>query len=69
MYGYSTFYQRVEADAYGGTWELLKEGFMTSFALFLVSPTSFSPLSEYVHDTVTISQVNWIIVYTALNHG
>lgn len=37
MYSYCVFYQRVEEDEYGGTWELLKEGFMTSFALFLVS--------------------------------
>ena len=37
MYGYCILYQRVEEEEYGGTWELLKEGFMTSFALFLVS--------------------------------
>lgn len=37
VYGYCILYQRVEEEEYGGTWELLKEGFMTSFALFLVS--------------------------------
>ena len=37
VYGYSALYQRVEEEEYGGIWELLKEGFMTSFALFLVS--------------------------------
>lgn len=44
MYSYFTFYQGVEPDEYGGIWELLKEGFMTSFALFLVSLITPSPL-------------------------
>ena len=34
---YHTFYLRIDDDEYGGLWELVKEGFMTSFALFLVS--------------------------------
>ena len=37
VYGYFAFYQRVEDEEFGGVWELLKEGFVTSFALFLVS--------------------------------
>ena len=37
VYTYCTCYQRVEVEEYGGTIELLKDGFMTSFALFLVS--------------------------------
>ena len=37
VYAYFAFYQHVEEEEFGGTWELLKEGFITSFALFLVS--------------------------------
>ena len=37
VYTYCTCYQKVEVEEYGGTIELLKDGFMTSFALFLVS--------------------------------
>ena len=37
VYGYFAFYQRVEDEEFGGVWELLKEGFVTSYALFLVS--------------------------------
>ncbi|CAI8010276.1 Respirasome Complex Assembly Factor 1 [Geodia barretti] len=41
VYSYCALYQRVEEEEYGGIWELLKEGFMTSFALFLVSSLNF----------------------------
>lgn len=44
VYLYFALYQRVDADEYGGTWELIKEGFMTSYALFLVSYTSLCVL-------------------------
>ena len=37
LYVYFTSYQKVDEEDYGGPWELTKEGFMTSFALFLVS--------------------------------
>ncbi|KAL5467217.1 hypothetical protein EMCRGX_G031417 [Ephydatia muelleri] len=37
VYLYFSVYQRVDEEEYGGTWELLKEGFMTSFSLFLVN--------------------------------
>jgi hypothetical protein len=37
VYSYFALYQRVEEEEYGGAWELLKEGFMTSFAVFLVN--------------------------------
>ena len=37
IYIYFTSFQRVDDDDFGGTWELTKEGFMSSFALFLVS--------------------------------
>lgn len=37
MYIYFTNFQKIDEEEYGGPWELTKEGFMTSFALFLVS--------------------------------
>ena len=37
LYVYFTNYQKIDEEDYGGPWELTKEGFMTSFALFLVS--------------------------------
>lgn len=37
LYTYTTAFQKVDDEEFGGTWELIKEGFMTSFASFLVS--------------------------------
>ena len=37
LYVYSNNYQSVDEEEYGGPWEMVKEGFMTSFAGFLVS--------------------------------
>ncbi|XP_067137642.1 GEL complex subunit OPTI [Centruroides vittatus] len=37
VYVYSSNFQKVDAEEYGGIWELIKEGFMTSFAGFLVT--------------------------------
>ncbi|XP_003391599.1 PREDICTED: uncharacterized protein C20orf24 homolog [Amphimedon queenslandica] len=37
VYFYCTFYQGVSDEELGGAWELLKEGFMTSLAIFFVS--------------------------------
>ncbi|XP_044735496.1 respirasome Complex Assembly Factor 1 [Chrysoperla carnea] len=37
IYFYCTSFQCVDEDDYGGAWELTKEGFMTSFAGFLVT--------------------------------
>lgn len=37
VYLYFSNFQSVDEEEYGGTWELMKEGFMTSFAGFLVS--------------------------------
>ena len=37
LYIYFTNFQTIDEEEYGGPWELTKEGFMTSFALFLVS--------------------------------
>lgn len=36
LYVYFSSFQQIDEEDYGGTWELTKEGFMTSFALFLV---------------------------------
>lgn len=36
IYAYFSTFQKVDEDEFGGTWELTKEGFMTSFAGFLV---------------------------------
>ena len=64
VYGYCMLYQRVDEEEYGGIWELLKEGFMTSFALFLVSLVVFQCCVVY-----SLMQVTWIITYTALHHS
>lgn len=37
IYLYFASFQSVEEEEYGGAWELTKEGFMTSFAGFLVT--------------------------------
>lgn len=37
IYLYVNNFQTVDEEEYGGMWEILKEGFMTSFAGFLVS--------------------------------
>lgn len=36
LYLYFSGYQSVDEEEYGGVWELTKEGFVTSFASFLV---------------------------------
>jgi len=36
MYLYFTNFQKIDEEEYGGSWELTKEGFMSSFAGFLV---------------------------------
>lgn len=37
VYLYCMNFQGVDEETYGGIWELIKEGFMTSFAGFLVA--------------------------------
>lgn len=44
LYLYFSSFQQIDEEEYGGTWELTKEGFMTSFALFLVTPLAFFKL-------------------------
>ena len=39
LYLYFSNYLQIDEEEYGGTWELTKEGFMTSFALFMVCVT------------------------------
>ncbi|CAG0917184.1 unnamed protein product [Notodromas monacha] len=36
VYAYYSMFQSVEDEDYGGPWEMVKEGFMTSFAGFLI---------------------------------
>lgn len=44
LYLYFSSFQQIDEEEYGGTWELTKEGFMTSFALFLVTSLAFVKL-------------------------
>lgn len=37
IYFYVNNFQSIDEEEYGGMWEITKEGFMTSFAGFLVS--------------------------------
>ncbi|XP_065160639.1 GEL complex subunit OPTI [Atheta coriaria] len=37
IYLYYSNFQNIDEEEYGGAWELTKEGFMTSFAGFLVT--------------------------------
>lgn len=37
VYVYCINFQQIDEESYGGNWELVKEGFMTSFAGFLVT--------------------------------
>jgi hypothetical protein len=41
VYLYCTVYQGVDEEEVGGAWELVKEGFMTSFAMFMVHVISY----------------------------
>ena len=36
LYVYFSAFQAVDEEEFGGAWELTKEGFMTSFATFMV---------------------------------
>lgn len=36
IYFYFMNFQKIDEEEYGGSWELTKEGFMSSFAGFLV---------------------------------
>lgn len=43
---YTSFYQKVDAEELGGLWEVMKEGFISAYALFLVSPTFVTGAGE-----------------------
>lgn len=47
LYIYFTNFQKIDEEEYGGPWELTKEGFMTSFALFLVSKNIHEVISMF----------------------
>lgn len=57
IYLYFTNFQHVDEEEYGGAWELTKEGFMTSFAGFLVR-TNLKDMNlvnfTFYHDTCEI---------------
>lgn len=56
VYLYSINFQNIDEDAYGGAWELVKEGFMTSFAGFLVTWIIFYTGLHY--DSIMASKMN-----------
>ena len=49
LYIYHGSFQKVDDEEYGGVWELVKEGFMASFALFLVSIACNEEKSKFVN--------------------
>ncbi|EAT48773.1 AAEL000245-PA [Aedes aegypti] len=55
VYFYSTSFQSIDEEAYGGIWEIIKEGFMTSFACFLVTWIIFYTGMHV--DTLTVKPV------------
>ncbi|KAJ8877662.1 hypothetical protein PR048_022117 [Dryococelus australis] len=75
IYLYFSSYQSVDEEEYGGAWELTKEGFMTSFAGFLVTPpaiiTGIAWLNTVLQQKSNIFsifvQVTWIIIYSGLH--
>ncbi|MBN3279121.1 FA83D protein, partial [Polyodon spathula] len=46
LYLYFSSFQQIDEEEYGGLWELTKEGFMTSFALFLVIALVMDSLTD-----------------------
>ena len=49
LYIYFTNFQKIDEEEYGGPWELTKEGFMTSFALFLVGILETKGVAQGCH--------------------
>ncbi|XP_040837462.1 respirasome Complex Assembly Factor 1 isoform X1 [Ochotona curzoniae] len=49
LYLYFSNYLQIDEEEYGGTWELTKEGFMTSFALFMVCDVAVLSLGHLDH--------------------
>lgn len=72
LYVYFSSFQQIDEEDYGGTWELTKEGFMTSFALFLVRAILSNPewiWGESLKPTTSIAIcriMRWLILYASL---
>ncbi|XP_058829970.1 GEL complex subunit OPTI [Topomyia yanbarensis] len=56
VYFYCTSFQSIDDEVYGGMWEIIKEGFMTSFACFLVTWIIFYTGIHF--DNVTPEKIN-----------
>ncbi|XP_055607730.1 GEL complex subunit OPTI [Uranotaenia lowii] len=56
VYLYSNNFQKIDEEVYGGMWEVIKEGFMTSFACFLVTWIIFYTGTHF--DSLTIDEMN-----------
>jgi hypothetical protein len=41
VYIYTVTFQQIDEEEYGGIWEVIKEGFMTSLSTFMVSDFIF----------------------------
>ena len=60
LYIYFTNFQKIDEEEYGGPWELTKEGFMTSFALFLVGILETKGVAtKYFYDICIFFKVGW----------
>lgn len=73
LYIYFSSFQAIDEEEYGGVWELTKEGFMTSFAGFLVKLHDLNIFKNKMLNNLTyfydpFFQVTWTIVYSGLHH-
>lgn len=66
VYLYCLNFQNIDEDEYGGIWELMKEGFMTSFACFSVTWIVFYT-GLYFDDVNTPTTLWKIIVLIHIN--
>lgn len=57
-YLYFSSFQQIDEEEYGGMWELTKEGFMTSFAGFLVSAAESIALFAFLSIFCTRSKID-----------
>ena len=64
VYLYAIVYQAQDEEDYGGAWEVLKEGMLTSSAFFVVSASVNWSVMQ-----MNVFQVNWILWYTACHYG
>lgn len=61
LYIYFTNFQKIDEEEYGGPWELTKEGFMTSFALFLVGILETKGVAtKYFYDSCIFFKVGGV---------